>query len=269
MKRLAIALCAAALLSGCSGSDSGDTVRSGSGPTPKVSDDSSQEPAVDPSDVESPEEPVTVAPSTSALLNIKGKFEIPDGEEGALSVVAIGVADEASGTVPVVVRNRTDTVLAGVEVSGTARDGAGKLMGSGSSQGFAPELVNPGEWAFGYVYIDGVKAAKDTAFDFTATGNEPDEFLGSVDVEIVEVELTKGSYGDNLVGIVSNPTEEEVTGPIDVSVACFDKTGTLVSTHSGFADSDPLAAGGTSSFSIDLFDDTCENWAMGSSGYDY
>src|SRR3546814_1738704 len=34
-------------------------------------------------------------------------------------------------------------------------------------------------WAFGYVYIDGVKAAKDTKFEFTATGSEPDDFMSS------------------------------------------------------------------------------------------
>ena len=163
----------------------------------------------------------------------------------------------------------TTAPLTNREVSGTARDGAGKLMGSGSSQGFAPELVNPGEWAFGYVFIDGVKAAKDTEFDFTATGNEPDDFLSSVDVEIVEVAQTKGNFGDSLTGILKNPTDEKVSGPVDVSAACFDKSGSLISTQSGFADSDSLAPGGTSSFSIDLFDDPCEFFAMGSSGYNY
>lgn len=265
MKFLAIVACAAALLSGCSGSNTGDTVRSGTGPTSAASDDPTQESSA----TESAAESTSVAPTTSAVLNIKGKFDIPDGEDGELSIVVIGEVDEASGTVPVVVRNRTDAALTGIEVSGTSRDGAGKLVGSGSSQGFAPESINPGEWAFGYVYIDGVKATKDTSFDFTATGNEPDEFLSSIDVEIAEVELTEGSYGDNLVGILSNPTDDEVTGPVDVSVSCFDKAGALIGTHSGFADADSLAPGGTSSFSVDLFEDTCENWAMGSSGYSY
>ena len=262
-KRLAMAVCAVTLLAGCASSDSEDTVRSGNGPTPATSDDATQD---------SPNESAegtSVEPATSPLLSIEGNFEIPEGEDGALSVVITGEADAASGTVPVVVRNMTASPLAGIEVSGTARDGAGELMGSGSSQGFAPELVNPGEWAFGYVFIDGVKAAKDTEFDFTATGNEPDEFLGSVDVEIVEVALTKGSFGDNLTGILKNPTDEEVSGPIDVAAVCFDKSGALNSTQSGFADSDSLAPGGTSSFSVDLFEDPCEFFAMGASGYSF
>jgi len=262
-KRLAIVVCAVTLLSGCAGSDSEDTVRSGNGPTQATSDDTAQE---------SPDESAegaSVEPSTSPLLNIKGNFEIPAGEDGALSIVIIGEPDPASGTVPVVIRNMTTSPLTNLAVSGTARDGAGGLMGSGSSQGFAPELVNPGEWAFGYVFIDGVKAAKDTEFDFTATGNEPDDLLSSVDVEVVEVALTKGNFGDNLTGILKNPTDAEVSGPVDVSVACFDKSGALISTQSGYADSDSLPPGGTSSFSVDLFEEPCEFFAVGSSGYNF
>lgn len=260
MKRLAIAVCAVTLLAGCGGSE--DTVRSGNGPSPKDADAAN-------GSSEAGGEGSSVEPTTSPLLTIKGNFEIPDGEVGKLSVVEIGEADPASGTVPVVIRNMTESPLANLEVSGTARDGGGQLMGSGASQGFAPELVEPGEWAFGYVFIDGVKAAKGTEFDFTATGSEPDDLLGSIDVEIVEVALTKGKFGNNLTGIVKNPTEGEVSGPIDVSAACFNKSGTLISTQSGFADSDTLAPGGTSSFSVDLFDAPCESFAMGSSGYDY
>ncbi len=263
-KQLAMAVCAATLMSGCGASDSEDSVRSGDGPTPAKSDD-----AVRNSPEASSTESVSTEPTASPLLKIEGKFEIPDGEDGALSVVVIGEADAASGTVPVVIRNMTASPLASIEVSGIVRDSAGELMGSGSSQGFAPELVNPGEWAFGYVYIDGVKAAKDTEFDFTATGSEPDDFLGSVDVEIAEVAETKGSFGNNLTGILKNPTDEEVSGPIGVTAACFDKSGALISTQSGFADSDSLAPRGTSSFSIDLFDDPCESFAMGASGYNF
>lgn len=262
-KWLAVAVCAVTLLSGCGGSDSADTVRSGDGPTQAASDNAAQEPAED------SVEGAAIEPATSPMLNIKGNFEIPAAEDQALSIVVIGKPDQASGTVPVVIRNMTSSPLTNLEVSGTARDGAGELMGSGSSQGFAPELVNPGEWAFGYVYIDGVKAAKDTDFDFTATGSEPDEFMGSVDVEIVEVALTKGSYGNNLTGIVKNPTDKEVSGPVDVSAACFDKSGALISVQTGYADSDPLPPGGTSSFSVDLFEEPCEFFAMGSSGYNF
>ncbi|MGZ5399129.1 MAG: hypothetical protein ACXWDL_04525 [Nocardioides sp.] len=74
-------------------------------------------------------EGTSVEPATSPLLSIEGTFEIPEGEDGALSVVVTGEADAASGTVPVVVRNMTASPLANIEVSGTARDGAGEVSG--------------------------------------------------------------------------------------------------------------------------------------------
>src|SRR3546814_11868474 len=81
--------------------------------------------------------------------------------------------------------------------------------------------------------------------------------MSSAEVEIVEVALTKGDFGDNLTGILKHSADEEVSGSIDVSAACFDKSGALISTQSGSADPASLAAGCTSSFPLDLFDDLC------------
>ena len=203
------------------------------------------------------------------MLSIKGDLQIPDGDEGELSIVVVGKPQSGTDTVPVIVRNRTSEPLAGIEVTGTARSAAGALVGSGSSQGFAPDLVQPGEWAVGYVYFDSGKLKDDTEYDLTATGSDPDDFLSSIDVKVVEVSRTKGQFGEQLVGIVENDTDAEVGGPIDVMVACFDKAGQLLTTNTGFVEGDSLPAGGTGSFSVDLFDDPCENWAIGSSGYNF
>ena len=121
----------------------------------------------------------------------------------------------------------------------------------------------------GDVYFDSGKLEDDTEYDLTATGSEPDEFTGSVDVKVVEVSRTKGQFGDQLVGIVENPTDAEVGGPIDVLVACFDKAGELLTTTSTSSRVTHCLRGGTGSFSVDLFDDPCENWAIGSSGYNF
>lgn len=262
MTRAALAVLLAVALSGCGGSET-DTVRSGTGPSAASSSDVAAEPT------EESEEPETSAePATSSLLSVKGDFDIPEGEEGALSVVVIGTPDSGSSTVPVAIRNRTDQALSNLEVTGTARDAKGGLAGSGSSQGFAPETIQPGEWAVGYVYID-AKLNNDTEFDLTATGQEPDDFMTAIDVNIVEVSLTKGQFGNQLVGIVENPTENEVQGPISVLAGCFTKDGTLIGTPNGFTEADSVVAGGTSSFAIDLFDEPCEAWAIGASGYNY
>jgi hypothetical protein len=260
-KRLLVVLCSALLVACCSSSDSDDTVRSGSGPSPASTSDSG------PSSSEPNPEPASAPPATSPMLEVQGKVNIPDGEADKLSVVAVGKPDGDS--VPVVIRNRTAEPLSALEVTGTARGAGGALIASGSSQGFAPALIQPGEWAFGYVYFGGPKLSPDTEYDLTATGQEPDDF-GSVDVQIVEVSTTSGAFGDQFVGIMKNPsTTDQVGGPVGVMVGCFDKSGTLFATHSSFAEADSIPAGGTSSFSIDLFDDPCPNWAMGASGFTF
>lgn len=264
LERLATVVFVAALLSSCSGSDSGDEVaRSGNGPTAGTSEVGEE------NATEASEAAESAAPTTSAMLNVKGDLQVPDGDQGELSIVVVGTPKSGDDSVPVIVRNRTAEPLANIDVTGTARDAAGSLIGSGSSQGFAPDLVLPGEWTVGYVYFDSGKLKPDTEYDLTATGSEPDEFMNAVDVEVVEVSQTKGQFGEQLVGIVENPTDAEVGGPIDVMVACFGKAGELLYTTSGFVEGDSLPPGGTSSFSVDLFDGACENWAVGSSGYNF
>lgn len=78
------------------------------------------------------------------------------------------------------------------------------------------------------------------------------------------------STGQQVVGIVVNETDNTVQGPVSVNVICFDEAGTTVTgTHGGFTDADTIAPGGTASFSVDLFDGPCPNFAVGASGYDF
>jgi len=200
---------------------------------------------------------------------ISGTVTIPDGEEGELSIVLTGSTVQ-DGVVPVIVRNRTDDTVYAIEVSGTARSGDGTLAGSGASQGLTPPAVAPGEWAFGYVLFQG-DVPSDAALDLTAAGETDDDFFGGVNATIVEHNLVPGDFGSNMLGIVANETEEEISGPVSVDLVCFDEAGTVpLSTSRGYADLDPLPAGGTSSFSVGLLADApCPNFAMGASGYSY
>jgi hypothetical protein len=209
------------------------------------------------------------APSTSPALRVVGNVVIPDGEVGKLSVVLLGLVDDG-GSVPVVVRNRTDDTLYSIEASATARDAAGALAGSGSSQGFSPSTVEPGEWAFGYVYFSGDVPA-DATFDVTATGESDDGFIGSLDVTPVETNVVPVEYGGNeIVGIVENPNDETVSGPVSVDIICFDAAGTAITgTHQSFTDAEEVAAGGTASFSVSISEDPCPNYAVGASGYSF
>lgn len=61
-----------------------------------------------------------------------------------------------------------------------------------------------------------------------------------------------------------------MSGPISVNAVCFDDSGTaLMSVHPSFADADTIVAGGTGSFTVDLFDDPCPNFAVAGSGWSF
>lgn len=281
LRRRTLVMVAAVLTAGALvGCGESDDVRSDSGPTAQESTSEPDGSTSDGSEVGSEEttttttEPPEAVPATSPVVTVVGNVQIPEGEPGALSVVLVGTADanpdRPTGTVPVVVRNRTANTIYSIEASATARAADGSLAGSGSSQGFAPSRVEPGEWAFGFVYFSS-DLPPDATFEVTATGEDDDSFVGSLDVKPVETNQVPGEYTPSqVVGIVSNEHGEQVDGPISVTVACFDDAGTTIrSVHGSYTDADSIAAGGTASFSVDVFDGTCPNYAVGASGYNF
>ncbi len=191
---------------------------------------------------------------------------VPAGEPGVLSVALTGPTD--GSTVPMIVRNNTATAIQGVEVSGIARDSSGGLIATGASQGFIPNLVEPGQWSIGYVYFDYDALTGDETFEFTATGAEPfDEFIGTVTLIVTEAVVQPDGGGSRIVGIVQNNTAADAT-LAQVYVACFEGP-FLLGVHSGFADGDPAAAGGTSGFTVSTYGDAaCHAAALASEGYD-
>ena len=161
-----------------------------------------------------------------------GVVSLPAGDPGVVAVVTAAAALDGSRSLPVIVRNNTASTVGQIEVTGTARDAAGTLVGSGSSQGFDPVLVEPGEIAWGYVYFGDIEGEGIT-FELSTSGEEPGFFLP---VEITELNATD----DNLVGGIINNLESEVSGPIGISGVCFATDGTLADTFSTFAEQDDL-----------------------------
>lgn len=244
---------------GCS---SGEEVRSDGGPSAQAGSSTAES-----GDASASTAALAASPTTSEFVRLQGVVNVPEGEPGKLSVVVVGPGGKSS--VPVIIRNRTSDTLSNIEVTGTARSGDGKLIGSGSSQGFVPSNVKSGEWAFGYVFIDAGDLPVDATFDFTATGDKGEEsgLFGAVDVKVAEVEITKAQFGGNqVVGVLQNPTSEEVAGPVSVDVMCFDGD-RPVSTHRSYAEGDSVPPNGTTSFSVDLFEASCGTFAIGASGH--
>ena len=165
---------------GSSGCSSSDGVRSDSGPDVNGAATSEAFDPENPDSTTATTEGAAAAASTSPFVAVVGTVDVPEGDPGELSVVLTGTFEADSGTLPVVVRNRTSDPVYAVEATATARAADGSLAGSGSSQGFGPTTLAPGEWAFGYVFIDGDIPA-DATFDITTTAEEDGGFIGSID----------------------------------------------------------------------------------------
>lgn len=207
------------------------------------------------------------AGTTSKYVHVEGDIEIPQGGDGTLAVVLIGKPNGSE--VPVVIRNDTDEALQDLTVSGTARDGSGALIGSGSTEDLVPSIIQPGEWGFGSVSFGASDLPADAAFDLEADGSPYDPTdIGDVDLETQEVRQTSGENGGQIVGILKNTSDAKVLGPISVLAICFDGD-EPVATVTGYTDIDDVEAGGTTPFSLDLFDTGCPAFAIGGSGYNF
>jgi hypothetical protein len=169
--------------------------------------------------------------------------------------------------VPFVAHNGTNGPVSRVEVSGRIVDDNGHVITSGRSQSVQPNVVPAGGWAFGFVYANAEQLPEGATVDDAAVdyAQQVDEFENIVTLEMIGLEAT----GSGFTGQVANPHQEEVTGPIEVTVACFDADAVLTGVFSTFADRDDLEAGDTSTFTVELYEDEadCTGLLAAASGY--
>jgi hypothetical protein len=209
------------------------------------------------------------SPKDAPSIFMSSPVEIPPGTPGELSIAVQGAPTGTySSTVPVVVRNNTDEALTQLEVSGPARGADGALVGTGSSQGFQPATLQPGEWAMGYVFFSN-QLPPGTTVDLTATGKSPDQYTSifpDLPVKIGEANLVQDQYSPNVVGILQN-TSDETLFATSVMLMCFDGS-TPTTARSGYPDSTAdLAPGTSSSFDVTLLsEESCPTFALAASG---
>jgi hypothetical protein len=232
-----------------------------SGSESKPADELKESTTTAPAPAKAPAKPA--APDASPYVLGFGDLSalsFPAGDAGELAVISTGAQDELSDSVTIIVRNNTSDPIGLIEATGTARDAAGALVGSGSSQGFKPVVVAPGEIAYGYVYFEG-GFPKGSTLKFDVTGEEVGPFFRPI--TITEINNT----GDAIIGGLSNDTGVDVTGPISADVLCFAADGTTIGPKGGFAEQSDLADGATGSFSIDLYGNKCPIGLAAASGY--
>jgi hypothetical protein len=189
---------------------------------------------------------------------------IPDGSPGAIEVVLSGSYD--GSIIPVLVRNRTERSVIRIEVSATARDTDGNIIATGSDQGFSPNLVRPGEIAFGYLYFDGATFPSEVEIDVVPVAEDAEGDFASLenrrDLSVDSVSLA----GDRLVGEATNEHADTVTGPISAEAVCFDEAGNLLDHFSDFTDQEVVEPGGLLPFAIRI-DQPCPHHLVAVTGF--
>ncbi len=212
-----------------------------------------------------PPPPITA----TGLLKGTAKPALPVGAPGKIDVVAIGPLEPGGvgdATLPIAVRNNTNSAISNVEITGSARAG-GKLVANGNSQGTIPATLKPGHVGLAYIYfeIGGRTPPANARYTFIAQGSAPSiESLSSADLRVIEAERS----GQRIVGTAKNTNSKQVDGPYTVQAYCFTSTGKLLSEQGSFASPDgPLAPNGSVTFSIDLYDKRCPTFLVGSTAH--
>jgi len=188
---------------------------------------------------------------------------LPMGETDEVEIIAVGAP--VRGSVPVAVRNNSgaDVLLNGV--LGIARDEAGELAFSGNVSMMAPYVLHAGEVAIGNVYFGPDDLPDGLTYEFdpdTAEFNADTAF--SQDLEVVEASRKE----TEIVGIVRNQTDENLSGPFSVVAVCFDSEGTIQGYYATYAAANELAPDGTTQFTATFYGEgPCDAYLLGVNGF--
>ncbi|MBX7252393.1 MAG: hypothetical protein K1X50_10445 [Candidatus Promineofilum sp.] len=195
-----------------------------------------------------------------AAVNITPN-DLPTGEPG-LVVIAAGPPNQF-GAIPVVVRNNTDTPVYNLDISATARDTAGRVLGTGSSLDLLPSYVPPAGVAFGRVLFQDTPLDGAT-IEYLVTGSDdPGTIFIRRDLEVIEHNLVSG----NVVGSLLN-SNAAALDLINVAVICFDDTLVPTVSRDNYTDQERVESGAQLPFSVDLLGDEaqCDRYLLAARG---
>lgn len=252
------------LAAGCGGVNLGDTTGGSQGSTFT---------SVAPGSPSPPEGQVKPRPKNArASMFVTGNASpvLPAGKSGVVALVSEGARTDQSGSLPVVMRNNTSHTVARITASGTIQNASGKLIATGSDQGFMPNLVQPGGIAFGYIYFQDPSASippgGKVSIQLGSTPASQDAYENIRELKVENTNLTVGESGKQILGQAVDQYHYRISGPIGVDVACFDKTGRVLDVDSDFASPDNLMPGQTASYTVSLTS-RCPVYLVAASGF--
>lgn len=228
-------------------------------PLPDPTDTPEPTPLPEPTDTPEPDfDPTIYITGSNISLD-----DIPQGEPGLVVVLAGPPGN--FGVVPIVIRNNTDEPVFDIELSATARDAAGNILGTARGDDIVPDSVPPGGLAIGRVLFRDTPLENAT-LDYVLSGGDAPGFLFvNRDLEIVEHNLV----GGNVVGLALN-NHDSALNLIEVVVMCFDDQSVPTTVRSDFTDQDRVEAGAELPFSVDLLGDEakCNRYLLAGNGWE-
>ena len=162
-----------------------------------------------------------------------------------------------------VVRNNTDEPVEAVEVAFTVRDTSGGLLTSGDTSGMYPWYVGPGEISYGSGFISDMALPADAAVE-TQVSSEPFDGQDFIFQPSIQEHTLQGT---NVVAIIANDTDVALT-LVSAGVMCFLADGAISWFDMGFAEVDPIGAGGTSPVTVDMRDAVCPTYLISVHGFE-
>lgn len=208
--------------------------------------------------------------------NVTPMFSVPKANQHKVAVVGFGALPTTAGSStgyaePFAVRNGTKKTIANLSADGVVKNSVGKIVDTGSDQGFSPTRLEPGQEAFAFIYFQsaqsfpaGATLQVHVSYQDLST---PDTY--KADLATVQVNNT----GTDIVGESKNIRKDTIQGPVSVDVYCVDANGIFTGPELGtFANlpdsSDEVAPGASYSFDVDLYGNTCPTYVVGSTGFD-
>jgi len=214
--------------------------------------------------------------SPDLARNVTPIFSVPKAIRHKVAVVGFEALPTAQGpsigyAEPFAVRNGTKKTIANLSADGVVKNSAGKIVDTGSDQGFSPTRLEPGQEAFAFIYFQSAQsfpagAALPVKVSYQDLST-PDTY--KADLSTVQVNNT----GTDIVGESKNIRKDTVQGPVSVDVYCVDANGIFTGPELGtFADlpdsSDNVTPGASYSFDVGLDGSTCPTYVVGSTGFD-
>jgi hypothetical protein len=205
--------------------------------------------------------------------NVTPVFRVTKTQKNKLAVIAQGTIPNPvppeGYSIPIAIRNGSKTPIADLHATGMLRGPDGKLVGSGSDQGFNPTRLLPGQIGFAFIYLQpGTSVPAGTKMAASANGQKSN----SQNTYFADLAVSgANNTGQQIVGLLKNPRSHTIQGPGTVEVYCVTATGSFmgqaIGTSTNISDGG-LGGGATTSFTADLYGATCPTFVIGASGFD-